>query len=139
MRKEELTRLAQTADPVARADIRAMVTILGRHIRDFDVRIMALIARDPKLTEVSRRMQGVPGVGPIVAVPLIAELPERGSLCRRRIAALAGLAPHRSRQRQAALARRCIRGDRANVRSMLPIAALPLRVTPRPSAPSGAD
>ena len=120
VRKEEMTRLAQTADPVARADIRAMVTILGRHIRDFDARIMALIARDPKRTEVSCRMQSVPGVGPIVAATLIAELPELGGLCRRRIAALVGLAPIA----QDSGGRRCIRGGRANVRSMLYIAAL---------------
>lgn len=123
VRKEEMTRLAQTADPVARADIRAMVTILGRHIRDFDARIMALIARDPKLTEVSCRMQSVPGVGPIVAATLIAELPELGRLCRRRIAALAGLAPI-AQDSGKLRGRRCIRGGRANVRSMLYIAAL---------------
>lgn len=123
VRKEEMTRLAQTADPVARADIRAMVTILGRHIRDFDARIMALIARDPKLAEVSRRMQSVPGVGPIVAATLIAELPELGGLCRRRIAALAGLAPI-AQDSGKLRGRRCIRGGRANVRCMLYIAAL---------------
>lgn len=123
VRKEEMTRLAQTADPVARADIRAMVTILGWHIRDFDARIMALIARDPKLTEVSRRTQSVPGVGPIVAATLIAELPELAGLCRRRIAALAGLAPI-AQDSGKLRGRRCIRGGRANVRSMLYIAAL---------------
>lgn len=122
-RKEEMTRLAQTADPVTRADIRAMVTILGRHIRDFEARIIALIARDPKLTKVSHRMQSVPGVGPIVAATLIAELPELGSLCRRRIAALAGLAPI-AQDSGKLRGRRSIRGGRATVRSMLYIAAL---------------
>lgn len=122
-RKEEATRLAQTADPLVRADIRAMITILARHIRDFEARIAALVASDPDLAQVARRMQGVPGIGPIVAATLIAELPELGRLCRRRIAALAGLAPM-AQDSGKMRGRRSIRGGRANVRSMLYIAAL---------------
>ena len=122
-RKEEATRLAQTADPLVRADIRAMITILAHHIRDFEARIAALVASDPDLAQVARRMQGVPGIGPIVAATLIAELPELGRLCRRRIAALAGLAPM-AQDSGKMRGRRSIRGGRANVRSMLTIAAL---------------
>lgn len=122
-RKEEATRLAQTADPLVRADIRAMITILAHHIRDFEARIAALVASDPDLAQVARRMQGVPGIGPIVAATLIAELPELGRLCRRRIAALAGLAPM-AQDSGKMRGRRSIRGGRANVRSMLYIAAL---------------
>jgi len=123
MRKEEVTRLAQTADPVARADIRAMVTILARHIRDFEARIAALVASDADLSAATRRLQGVPGVGPVVAVTLIAEMPELGQLCRRRIAALAGLAPV-AQDSGKSRAKRSIRGGRATVRTALYIAAL---------------
>ena len=63
-RKEEATRLAQTADPLVRADIRAMITLLAHHIRDFEARIAALVASDPDLAQVARRMQGVPGIAP---------------------------------------------------------------------------
>lgn len=123
MRKEEVTRLAQTADPMARADIRAMVTILARHIRDFEARIAALVASDAELSAVAQRMQGIPGIGPIVAVTLIAELPELGQLCRRRIAALAGLAPV-AQDSGKSRGKRSIRGGRATVRTALYIAAL---------------
>ena len=123
MRKEEVTRLAQTADPVARADIRAMVAILARHIRDFEARIAALVASDADLSAAARRLQGVPGVGPVVAVTLIAEMPELGQLCRRRIAALAGLAPV-AQDSGKARGKRSIRGGRATVRTVLYIAAL---------------
>lgn len=122
-RKEEATRLAQTADPVARADIRAMVAILARHIRDFEARIAALVAADPELAQAARRLQGVPGVGPVIAATLIAELPELGMLCRRRIAALAGLAPV-AQDSGKMRGKRSIRGGRATVRSALYIAAL---------------
>ncbi|MBL8787195.1 MAG: transposase, partial [Deltaproteobacteria bacterium] len=43
--------------------------------------------------EVLARLQTVPGVGPIVASTLVTELPELGTLERRAIAALVGLAP----------------------------------------------
>ena len=39
-------------------------------------------------------LASVPGVGPTIARTLIAELPELGTLDRKQIAALAGLAPH---------------------------------------------
>ncbi len=38
-------------------------------------------------------LRGVPGVGPVVARTLIAAMPELGTLNRRQVAALAGLAP----------------------------------------------
>ena len=53
----------------------------------------ALVDIDPETRAIGRRLQTVPGVGPIVATTLIAEMPELGQLDRRRIAALAGLAP----------------------------------------------
>src|SRR5262249_16930298 len=43
--------------------------------------------------ETENLLTSVPGVGPITALTLIAELPELGRLERRQIAALVGLAP----------------------------------------------
>lgn len=59
----------------------------------------------------------------IVSATLIAELPEIGTIDRRKIAALAGLAPiaRDSGQRQA---KRVIGGGRATVRTVLYLAAL---------------
>ncbi len=39
-------------------------------------------------------MTSVPGVGPVIARTLIAELPELGTLDRRKVASLVGLAPY---------------------------------------------
>ena len=100
-----------------------MIMIFARHIRDFEARIAAVVASDPALACAAHRMQSVPGIRPTVAATLIAELPELGQLCRRRIAALAGLAPvaqDSGRMR----GKRSIRGGRATVPSMLYIAAL---------------
>ena len=123
MRKQESTRLQQTADTEARADIRSLVAVLDRRIAKLEARIATLVAADVELAALDRRLQTVPGVGPIVSVTLIAELPELGQLDRRRIAALAGLAPI-ARDSGKRAGRRRIGGGRPIVRTMLYIAAL---------------
>lgn len=123
VRKQEATRLQQTADTEVRADIRSLIAVLDRRIAKVEERMTALIAADPELAEIDRRLRTVPGVGIIVAATLIAELPELGQLDRRRIAALAGLAPI-ARDSGKRSGRRAIGGGRPVVRTMLYIAAL---------------
>jgi transposase len=65
----------------------------------------------------------MPGVGPVIARTLIAELPELGSLGRREIAALAGLAPW-TRQSGQWHGKSFIGGGRASVRTALFIGAM---------------
>jgi transposase len=48
-----------------------------------------LAALDRELREQARLLRAVPGIGPTVPATLLGELPELGTLCRRRIAALA--------------------------------------------------
>lgn len=122
LRKQEATRLQQTADADARSDIRSLA-VLDRRIAKVEARMTALIAADPELAGTARRLETVPGVGRIVAATLMSELPELGQLDRRRIAALAGLAPI-ARDSGKRAGRRTIGGGRPVVRSMLYIAAL---------------
>ena len=68
-------------------------------------------------------LQSVPGVGPTTARTLLAELPEIGSLSRREIAALAGLAPW-TRQSGQWRGRSMIGGGRTTVRTSVFMAAL---------------
>lgn len=75
------------------------------------------------MAAIDRRLRTVPGVGPIVAATLIAELPKLGQLDRRRIAALVGLAPV-ARDSGKHSARRSIAGGRPVVRTVLYRAAL---------------
>jgi len=65
----------------------------------------------------------VPGIGPAIARTLIAELPELGSLDRREIAALAGLAPW-TRQSGQWRGKSFIGGGRTSVRTVLFMGAL---------------
>ena len=68
-------------------------------------------------------LRSVPGVGPVVATTLLAELPELGALDRKRIAALVGVAPV---ARDSGLLRgpRLVWGGRGRVRAALYMAAL---------------
>jgi len=123
MRKQEATRLQQTTDPVARADIRGVIALLDRRITKIEARMSKLVAADPELADIDRRLQTAPGVGPIVATTLIAELPELGKIDRRSIAALAGLAPI-ARDSGRRSGPRSIGGGRPIVRTILYLAAI---------------
>lgn len=123
MRKQEVTRLQQTTDHEARSDIKGLILLLERRIEKVETRIAEIIQASPELAETNRQLQSVPGVGTIVAATLMAELPEIGTTDRRKIAALAGLAPiaRDSGQRNG---KRVIGGGRPAVRTVLYLAAL---------------
>jgi len=74
----------------------------------------------------------MPGCGPILAATLLAELPELGSLDRRKVAALAGLAPV-ARDSGLREHKRVIKGGRSQVRRalyMAAVASLRIKATP---------
>ena len=68
-------------------------------------------------------LRSVPGVGPVVAAVLVAELPELGCLSSRRLAALVGVAPLNRDSGQLRGQRR-IWGGRASVRRILYLATV---------------
>ncbi len=89
--------------------------------------LVELIAEHDDLAELSERLRSVPAVGPVLATTLIALLPELGSLTRRQVASLVGVAPFdRSSGRQNGP--KSIEGGRAFVRKALYMAAM---VAPR--------
>jgi len=123
MRKaEKLRRHSAGHDDIIK-QIDAMITLLSTQISALDQRIKALIAKDQTLTEQATLMSAVPGIGPTVLATLLGELPELGTLCRRKIASLAGLAPH-ARESGTWKGARRIWGGRRKVREALYIAAL---------------
>jgi transposase len=68
-------------------------------------------------------LRSVPGIGPITAITLIAELPELGHLNRKQIAALVGIAPL-NRDSGRKHGKRRTQGGRSQVRSVLYMATL---------------
>jgi transposase len=83
-----------------------------------DTAIAEAIAADATLREQAARLQSAPGVGPVLAATLLAELPELGQLNRRQVAALAGVAPLNRDSGRRRGPRRCW-GGRATVRPVL--------------------
>jgi transposase len=68
-------------------------------------------------------LRSVPGVGPVLARTLLAELPELGTLPRRRLCALVGVAPF-NRDSGTFRGKRQVWGGRAPVRAALYMGAL---------------
>jgi len=118
----EKNRLAAAAVAL-RADLRLHVRWLQTRIARLDAQIAAVIAADAERAAEAARLQTVPGVGPVVAHTLAAELPELGRLGRRQVAALVGLAPF-PRDSGVLRGTRAIWGGRAVVRSVLYLAAM---------------
>lgn len=100
-----------------------MIAIYDRRIDKLDKQIAAIISESPTLAAQARLLAAVPGVGPTVLATLLGELPELGTLDRRRLASLAGLAPH-ARESGTWKGARRIWGGRRKVREVLYIAAL---------------
>jgi transposase len=92
-------------------------------VADLDRALARAIQDDPAWRERAALLRSVPGVGPVLATTLLAELPELGTLNRQQAAVLAGVAPF-NRDSGTLRGRRAVWGGRARVRAVLSMAAL---------------
>jgi len=122
MRAEEKTRLAQ-ATAAARQDIKEHIQWLDERLRRLDIDLTAKLRSSSLWKAKEEILTSVPGVGRVTVVTLLARLPELGSLNRRAIAALTGVAPF-ARDSGQHRGRRMIWGGRADVRSVLYMATV---------------
>jgi transposase len=102
---------------------RQLRKLLEKQITQCDEAIAQLIAGDVHLAHKAQRLQAIPGVGPVVAATLLADLPELGKLNRQTAAALAGVAPY-NRDSGGQKGARRINGGRRVVRCALYMATL---------------
>lgn len=109
-----------------RRDIERNIAWLKRELERIDRKLAGHIRTSEEMTEANERLQTVPGIGPVVAATLIAEMPELGQCDRRSIAALAGLAPLANDSGRSK-GKRQIWGGRRRVRRALYMAALHAR------------
>jgi len=103
--------------------IARLIAALEKELASLDGDIDAGVRGSPLWRDKEDLLASVPGIGPITARTLIAELPELGSLSHKRIASLAGLAPY-TRQSGRWKGQSRIGGGRKSVRSALFLAAL---------------
>jgi len=122
-RTAELNRAAHYSDKLLRTQSRQLLALLTRQIAQCDRAIALQLAPDQAMKARAQRVQQVPGIGPVVAAVLQAQMPELGSLSEGEAAALAGLAPY-NRDSGPWKGTRRIWGGRAPVRCALYMAAL---------------
>ena len=106
-----------------RKGIQAHITWLERRLAETDDDLSTTIQASPVWREKDDLLQSTPGVGRILSTTLLASLPELGTLDRKQIAALVGVAPFNCDSGMLR-GKRIVRGGRASVRAALYMSAL---------------
>jgi transposase len=116
-------QLERLRDKTLRKNTQQRQLALRKELAAFDQILARLVAEHDDWHDLAQRLRSVPGVGPVLAQTLIALLPELGTLSRRAIASLAGVAPFDDDSGRHA-GERHIKGGREAVREVLYMAAL---------------
>jgi transposase len=96
---------------------------LTKELEDLDKDLGQSIQQSPIWRAKDDLLQSVPGIGPVTSCVLLASLPELGTLDRKKIAALVGVAPF-NRDSGKMYGKRSVWGGRAHIRSILYMATL---------------
>jgi len=122
MRTAEKNRL-NTTRIALRERIDNHIAWLNKEVEALEDEIDDFIRQSPLWAKKEAILKSTPGVGPVTSCTLLSELPELGQLDRKKIAALVGVAPM-NKDSGPRRGKRCIRGGRVSVRSVLYMAAL---------------
>jgi len=122
MRVQETLRLG-TASRIQSKSLKAHIAWLDKRIASLDDDSTKRLRASDAWRAKDDLLQGIPGVGAVTTLTLLAKCPELGTMNRRQIAALVGVAPlandsgqHRGKRR--------IWGGRADVRTVLYMATI---------------
>jgi len=119
----ERQREKRVANTRIRKGISRHIRVLEKELPEIDGDIGTLVRGSPAWREKEDLLKSIPGIGDVLARTLLAELPELGTLTRREIASLAGLAPF-TRQSGRWKGKSMIAGGRSAARWALYMAAL---------------
>ena len=122
MRVQEKLRL-QRASSVQRVSLREHITWLDERIARLDIELTHALRCSPAWRDKDDLLKAIPGVGSVTRATMLALLPELGTLNRRQIAALVGVAPF-NRDSGKHQGQRVIWGGRAQVRRTLYMAVV---------------
>jgi len=123
MIQAERQREKRTSVKRLKKSITRLVAALEKELSELDREIDDTVRGSPVWREKEDLLASVPGVGQKTARTLIAELPELGSMSRKTVASLVGLAPY-TRQSGRWKGKSMIGGGRKTVRSAIFIAAM---------------
>ena len=118
----EQQRLERARPPV-RGRVVAHIAWLEQELADLDDELRRTVQASPAWREQEALLRSAPGIGPVVATTLLAEVPELGRLNRKQISALVGVAPL-NRDSGTLRGQRAVWGGRGRVRAALYMAAL---------------
>ena len=123
MRTAETNRLETCRVLQVRRNIQKMINMLNKQIGTVEDDLDTTIRNSPLWREREDLLSSAIGVGPTTARTLLTHVPELGTLNRRKIAALVGLAPFNNDSGKRTGAR-SIRGGRTEVRAVLYMATI---------------
>lgn len=103
--------------------LKSHIRFLEHELEEADTGLGQMVRETSVWRERDDLLRSVPGVGPVLSLTLLAELPELGKLSRREIAKLVGVAPL-SRDSGTLRGHRTVYGGRASVRGVLYMGAL---------------
>jgi len=126
MHTAEKNRLGTADEPEMIRLIKQHLKWLEKQLEKIEAKITDTLAEDATMTRKAKSIQSIKGLGIVNAVTLLAHLPEIGTLSRREIASLAGLAPF-NRDSGGKSGRRHVCGGRRRLRSCLYMAAMNAR------------
>lgn len=119
---DDKKRLGQTDFPEIKESLEHSIAGNSKAIKQMEVLMMNIIKADPELLRRYQLLYSIPAVGEIVAMSVVALLPELGHLSHKQLASLVGVAPHIS-QSGASKGHAHIRGGRTLLRKKLFMAA----------------
>jgi len=122
-RAAERNRLTTVNAKSVRRNIETLISSLTKLVDKIEREINEQIQNNPTWTTNEKLLTSVPGIGVTTARILIGQLPELGTLSRRQVAALAGVAPFACDSGKSQ-GKRFVCGGRGRVRSGLHMAAL---------------
>ena len=118
----EKNRLRRAISAV-RPRVEAHIAWLEQELEDLDQGLRQTLRQSPLWREKDDLLRTVPGVGEQLSLTLLAYLPELGTLDRRQVAALVGVAPF-NRDSGTLRGKRTVCGGRARIRAVLYMGAL---------------
>lgn len=104
-------------------DLEAHIAWLEKRLQHSDRQLRQRVESSPVWEVNDQLLQGVPGIGEVTSMTLLAALPELGKVSNKAISALVGVAPY-ARDSGSRRGQRRIRGGRAAVRAVLYMATV---------------
>jgi len=120
---QEACRMGLVTTKAIKKSQEAMLYLAKKQIEEMEALALGLIKADPELIGRYELLRSMKGVGPVLALTLLIDLPELGQVNKKEIAALVGVAPitNQSGQREG---KAMTKYGRSGVRKILYMAAL---------------